>query len=156
MRVNLKASSQLPAPSSQLPAPSSLISSEHQDPGSQFPVISSKLSVPGTFGQKRGHVFHFLTIRAVVIPGEDPESRVRFDTLDPAFGSFYCPHCGQTASLRVNDLEGMNGLSPRCTGFPSQAPGTKHPVSSFKFPVPSVRVHWVVPPYPISTSGRDP
>ena len=163
MRVNLKASSQLPAPSSQLPAPSSqlpapssLISSEHQAPGSQFPVISTKLSVPVTVGQKRVHVFRILSIRADVIPGEDPESRVRFDTLDPAFGSFFWPHCGQTASLRGNDIEGMYGLSPRCTGSPSQAPGSKHQDSSFKFPVPSIQVNWVVPPYLISTSGRDP
>ena len=112
---------------------------------SQLPN-KSKLSVPGTAGQKRGHVFRLLAIRAVVIPGEDPESRVRFDTLDPAFGSFYRPHCGQTASLRRIDIEGMYGLSPRFTSSPSRAPGSKHPVPSFKFPVPNL----------ISTSGRDP
>ena len=119
-------------------------------------LISSKLSVPGTVRQKRVHVFRFLTIRAVIIPGEDPESRVLFDTPDPAFGSFYWPHCRQTASLCGNDIEGMYGLSPWCNSSPSQASGSKHQVSCFKFPVPSIKVHWVVPPYLISTSGRDP
>ena len=152
MKVNLKASSQFPVPSSQFPVPSS----QFPVPSSQFPVIRSKLSVPGTVGQKRVPVFRILTIRAVVIPGEEPESRVRFDTLDPAFDSFYWPHCGQTASLRGNDIEGMYGLSPLCIGSPSQAPCSKHQDSSFKFPVPSIQVHWVVPPYLISTSGRDP
>ena len=140
MRVNLKASSQLPAPSSQLPAPSSQLPA---------PKLSSKLLVPGTLGQKCVHDFRFLSILAVVISGEDPESRVRFDTADPAFSSFYWPHNGQTASLRRIDIEGMYGLSPQFTGSPSQAPGSKHTV-------PSVQVHWVVPPYLNSTSGRDP
>ena len=136
MRVNLKASSQLP-------------------------VISAKLSVSGTAGQKRVHDFRFLSIRAVVIPGEDPESRVRFDSVNHAFGSFYWPHCGQTTSLRGNDIEGMYGLSPRSTSSLSQSPGSKHQISSSKFPVTSVQVDWIVPPYLIPTAaptprGRDP
>ena len=138
MIVNSKTSSQLPVPSSQFPVPSS-----------QFPVISAKLSVPGTAGQKCVHDFRFLNIRAVVIPGEDPESRVRFDTLDshsplPAFAgtSLRGQVCG-------NDIGGLRRLSLQCTF-------SKHQVSSFEFPVPSVQVHWDLPPYMISTSGRDP
>ena len=54
-----------------------------------------------TVGQKCVHVFLLPAIRSVVIPGEDLESRVRFDTLDSRF--------------RGNDIEGIYGLSPQCT-----------------------------------------
>ena len=48
-------------------------------------------------------VFLLPSVRNVVIPGDDPESSVRFDTLDSRF--------------RENDTEGMDGLSPQCNSF---------------------------------------
>ena len=36
--------------------------------------------MPSIVRQKYGHVFLLLAIRSVVIPGEDRESRLRFDT----------------------------------------------------------------------------
>ena len=41
-----------------------------------------------TVGLNCAHVFLLPAIRSVVIPGEDPESRVRFDTLDSPLPAF--------------------------------------------------------------------
>ncbi len=61
-----------------------------------LPVISSAV------GQKCKPIFLLPAILGVFIPGEDPESMVRFDTPDSRF--------------RGNDIEGMYGLSPQRTG----------------------------------------
>ena len=54
-------------------------------PGRSWETLSPGRDGASTVGQKCVHVFLLLAIRSVVIPGEDPESRVRFDTLVSAF-----------------------------------------------------------------------